>query len=56
VERIRYVKDPKKRMVIVWNHCKTKMVCEPDEPKEEDDDEVRDSSILFAVTWSFVSA
>ena len=22
-------------MAIVWAHCKTKMVCEPDEPKEE---------------------
>ncbi len=22
-------------MAIVWAHCKTKMVCEPDDPKEE---------------------
>jgi DNA-directed RNA polymerase II subunit RPB1 len=22
-------------MNVVWNHCKTKMVCETDEPKEE---------------------
>jgi DNA-directed RNA polymerase II subunit RPB1 len=22
-------------MSVVWAHCKTKMVCEPDEPKEE---------------------
>jgi DNA-directed RNA polymerase II subunit RPB1 len=22
-------------MAVVWAHCKTKMVCEPDEPKEE---------------------
>lgn len=22
-------------MAIVWGHCKTKMVCEPDEPREE---------------------
>jgi DNA-directed RNA polymerase II subunit RPB1 len=24
-------------MAVVWAHCKTKMVCEPDEPKEEGD-------------------
>jgi DNA-directed RNA polymerase II subunit RPB1 len=32
-------------MAIVWNHCKTKMVCEADEPKEEgenpDNDETK---------------
>jgi DNA-directed RNA polymerase II subunit RPB1 len=22
-------------MGVVWNHCKTKTVCEPDDPKEE---------------------
>ena len=22
-------------MAVVWAHCKTKMVCEPDDPKEE---------------------
>jgi len=22
-------------MAVVWAHCKTKMVCDPDEPKEE---------------------
>jgi DNA-directed RNA polymerase II subunit RPB1 len=22
-------------MAIVWNHCKSKMVCDPDDPKEE---------------------
>jgi DNA-directed RNA polymerase II subunit RPB1 len=24
-------------MAVVWAHCKTKMLCEPDEPKEEGD-------------------
>ena len=24
-------------MQVVWNFCKSKMVCEPDEPKEEND-------------------
>jgi DNA-directed RNA polymerase II subunit RPB1 len=32
-------------MAIVWAHCKTKMVCEPDDPKDEgaepDADEVK---------------
>jgi DNA-directed RNA polymerase II subunit RPB1 len=22
-------------MAVVWKHCKTKMTCEPDDPKEE---------------------
>jgi DNA-directed RNA polymerase II subunit RPB1 len=34
-EKIRHIRDPKKRMAVVWSHCKTKMVCEPDDPKEE---------------------
>ncbi|KAE9397212.1 beta and beta-prime subunits of DNA dependent RNA-polymerase [Gymnopus androsaceus JB14] len=34
-DKIRHVRDPKKRMAVVWAHCKTKMVCEPDDPKEE---------------------
>ncbi|KAF8170369.1 hypothetical protein BJ912DRAFT_1148858 [Pholiota molesta] len=34
-EKIRHIRDPKARMSVVWAHCKTKMVCEPDEPKEE---------------------
>ena len=25
--------DAKARMAVVWNHCKAKTVCEPDEPK-----------------------
>lgn len=34
-DKIRHVRDPKARMSIVWGHCKGKMICEPDEPKEE---------------------
>ena len=34
-EKIRHIRDPKSRMAVVWSHCKTKMICEPDEPKEE---------------------
>ena len=34
-EKIRHVRDPKKRMAAVWNHCKSKMICETDEPKDE---------------------
>ncbi|KAJ3874180.1 DNA-directed RNA polymerase II, subunit 1 [Lentinula edodes] len=34
-DKIRHVRDPKKRMAVVWSHCKSKMVCEPDDPKEE---------------------
>jgi DNA-directed RNA polymerase II subunit RPB1 len=26
-------------MAVVWAHCKTKMVCEPDDPKEEGADQ-----------------
>jgi hypothetical protein len=44
-DKIRHVRDPKSRMAIVWAHCKTKMVCEPDDPKDEgaepDADEVK---------------
>jgi DNA-directed RNA polymerase II subunit RPB1 len=35
-EKIRHVRDPKARMAVVWNHCKTKMTCEPDEPPKDD--------------------
>ncbi|KAJ7596384.1 DNA-directed RNA polymerase II, subunit 1 [Mycena floridula] len=34
-DKIRHIRDPKNRMAVVWAHCKTKMVCEPDDPKEE---------------------
>ncbi|KAJ3537018.1 hypothetical protein NMY22_g5782 [Coprinellus aureogranulatus] len=34
-DKIRHIRDPKARMAVVWAHCKTKMVCETDEPKEE---------------------
>ena len=34
-EKIRHVRDPKKRMAIVWSHCKTKTICEADDPKED---------------------
>ncbi|KAK7468334.1 DNA-directed RNA polymerase II core subunit rpo21 [Stygiomarasmius scandens] len=34
-DKIRHIRDPKKRMAVVWAHCKGKMVCEPDDPKEE---------------------
>jgi hypothetical protein len=34
-EKIRHIRDPKARMGVVWAHCKTKMICDPDEPKEE---------------------
>ncbi|KAF8885266.1 hypothetical protein CPB84DRAFT_1850463 [Gymnopilus junonius] len=44
-EKIRHVRDPKARMAVVWGHCKTKTICEPDDPKEEgidpDSDEVK---------------
>ena len=36
-EKIRHVRDLKTRMAIVWNHCKSKMVCEADEQREEGD-------------------
>ncbi|KAF5327925.1 hypothetical protein D9619_003904 [Psilocybe cf. subviscida] len=34
-EKIRRIRHPKARMAVVWAHCKGKMVCEPDDPKEE---------------------
>ncbi|KDQ53026.1 hypothetical protein JAAARDRAFT_197811 [Jaapia argillacea MUCL 33604] len=37
-DKIRHVRDPKARMAVVWSHCKSKMVCEADEPKEEGED------------------
>jgi hypothetical protein len=33
--KIWYISDPKKRMAVVWAHCKTKMVCEANEANEE---------------------
>ncbi|KAG9088021.1 DNA-directed RNA polymerase II subunit rpb1, partial [Ceratobasidium sp. 392] len=35
-EKIRHVRDPKKRMALVWAHCKGKMICEADETKDEE--------------------
>lgn len=37
--KIRHIRDPKARMAVVWSHCKAKMVCEADEPKEENAEE-----------------
>ncbi|KAA1468311.1 beta and beta-prime subunits of DNA dependent RNA-polymerase [Dentipellis sp. KUC8613] len=34
-DKIRHVRDPKTRMAVVWSHCKGKMICDTDEPKEE---------------------
>ncbi|KAJ8509443.1 hypothetical protein ONZ45_g8381 [Pleurotus djamor] len=36
-DKIRHIRDPKARMAVVWNHCKSKMICETDEPKDETD-------------------
>ncbi|KAL4260389.1 DNA-directed RNA polymerase subunit [Pleurotus pulmonarius] len=36
-EKIRHIRDPKLRMAVVWSHCKTKMICEADEQKDEAD-------------------
>ncbi|KAJ2926883.1 hypothetical protein H1R20_g10219, partial [Candolleomyces eurysporus] len=33
--KIRHCRDPKTRMAVVWSHCKTKMSCDADDPKEE---------------------
>lgn len=34
-EKVRHTHDPKARIAVVWNHCKSKMICEMDEPKED---------------------
>ncbi|KAF8201085.1 beta and beta-prime subunits of DNA dependent RNA-polymerase [Mycena galopus ATCC 62051] len=34
-DKIRHIREPKHRMAVVWAHCKTKMVCEPDDPKDD---------------------
>ncbi|PPQ63539.1 hypothetical protein CVT24_004769 [Panaeolus cyanescens] len=31
-DKVRHIRSTKKRMAAVWAHCKTKMVCEADEP------------------------
>ncbi|KIP04024.1 hypothetical protein PHLGIDRAFT_76648 [Phlebiopsis gigantea 11061_1 CR5-6] len=36
-DRIRHVRDPKARMQVVWAFCKGKMLCEPDEPRDDND-------------------
>ncbi|KAH9994498.1 beta and beta-prime subunits of DNA dependent RNA-polymerase [Russula vinacea] len=36
-DKIRHVRDLKTRMAVVWNHCKSKMVCEADEQRDEGD-------------------
>ncbi|KAK7040592.1 DNA-directed RNA polymerase subunit [Favolaschia claudopus] len=38
-DKIRHIRDPKRRMAVVWAHCKTKMICEPDDPKDENAEE-----------------
>ncbi|KAH7330647.1 beta and beta-prime subunits of DNA dependent RNA-polymerase [Rhizoctonia solani] len=35
-DKIRHVRDPKKRMALVWAHCKGKMICEADEAKDDE--------------------
>ncbi|KAG8714811.1 DNA-directed RNA polymerase II subunit rpb1 [Ceratobasidium sp. 423] len=35
-DKIRHVRDPKKRMAVVWAHCKGKMICEADEAKDDE--------------------
>ncbi|KAF5309911.1 hypothetical protein D9619_010545 [Psilocybe cf. subviscida] len=35
VEKIRHIHNPKACMAVVWAHCKGKMVCKTDDPKEE---------------------
>lgn len=35
-DKIRHIRDPKARMAVVWNHCKTKTGCDPDEPPKDD--------------------
>lgn len=44
-DRIRHVRDPKARMQVVWNYCKGKMVCEPDEPRDENDQMENESTL-----------
>ncbi|KAH6917740.1 RNA polymerase II largest subunit, partial [Coprinopsis sp. MPI-PUGE-AT-0042] len=34
-EKIRHLRNPKQRMAVVWDHCKSKMTCETDEPQQE---------------------
>ncbi|KAF7340221.1 DNA-directed RNA polymerase subunit [Mycena venus] len=34
-DKIRHIRDPKHRMAVVWAHCKNKMTCDPDDPKDE---------------------
>ncbi|KAF7333371.1 DNA-directed RNA polymerase subunit [Mycena venus] len=34
-DKIRHIRDPKHRMAVVWAHCKNKMICDPDNPKDE---------------------
>ncbi|KAL6301005.1 beta and beta-prime subunits of DNA dependent RNA-polymerase [Sparassis latifolia] len=36
-DKIRHIRDPKARMQAVWAYCKGKMICESDEPKEDND-------------------
>ncbi|KZW00731.1 beta and beta-prime subunits of DNA dependent RNA-polymerase [Exidia glandulosa HHB12029] len=42
-DKVRHVRDPKARMAVVWAHCKGKMVCDADEPKDEDPDAAPDA-------------
>jgi DNA-directed RNA polymerase II subunit RPB1 len=36
-DRIRHIREPKARLAAVWNFCKSKGICELDEPKEEEE-------------------
>lgn len=44
-DKIRHTRDPKSRMAAVWVHCKTKMVCEPDDLKDEGEPEAEDPNV-----------
>jgi DNA-directed RNA polymerase II subunit RPB1 len=37
-DRIKHIREPKARMAAVWNFCKSKNLCEPDEPKDEEEE------------------
>jgi hypothetical protein len=44
-DRIKHIREPKARMAAVWAFCKTKMICEPDEPKEDEEDGAGDPNV-----------
>jgi DNA-directed RNA polymerase II subunit RPB1 len=35
-DKILQIRDPRKRMAVIWAHCRTRLVCEPDKGEKKE--------------------